>query len=179
MKRIAFILAACLYAITVQVHADDQLQQGQIKLGLSASGIVSTVEVTTGQQVKKGQVLLKLDQSAIKARQAAARAYHEQKKLEFAEATREYERNQDLYDRTQLSQHELQMAEIAWKTSKAELAEAEARLAQCRLQLEYSQLRAPVDGSVREVMAWPGMAVANELQITPLIIMAPHPPASR
>jgi multidrug efflux system membrane fusion protein len=179
MKRIALILATCLYAITVQVHAEDQLQQGQIKLGVSASGIVGTVDVTTGQQVKKGQILLKLDQSAIKANQAAARAAHEQKKLEFAEAKREYERNQDLYDRTQLSQHELQMAEIAWNVAKTELAEAEARLAQCRMQLEYSQLRAPVDGSIREVMAWPGMAVSNQMQITPLIIMAPHPPASR
>jgi multidrug efflux system membrane fusion protein len=176
MKRIVLLLATCLFVFTAQ--ADDQLQQGQIELGLSASGIVSTVAVTTGQQVKKGQVLLRLDQSAIKANQAAAMANLKQKKLESAEAKREYVRNQDLYDRTQLSQHELQMAEIAWSVAQTELAEAEARLAQCRLQLEYSQLRAPVDGSIRQVMAWPGMAVSNQMQITPLIIMAPNPSAA-
>jgi membrane fusion protein, multidrug efflux system len=177
MKRIILLLATCLFAFTAQ--ADDLLQKERIELGLSASGIVSTVAVTTGQQVQKGQVLLRLDQSAIKAKQAAARAYHKQKKLEFAEAKREYERSQDLYDRTQLSEHELQMAEIAWSTAQTELAEAEARLAQCRMQLEYSQLRAPVNGSIREVMAWPGMAVSNEMQITPLIIMAPNPSTAR
>lgn len=177
MKRIALILAASLFSFTAL--ADDQLQQDHIELGLSASGIISIVAVSTGQQVKKGQVLLRLDQSAIKANQAAAKARLDQEKLEFAEATREYERSQELYDRTQLSEHELQMAEIAWKVAKTELTEAEARVAQCRLQLEYSQLRAPVDGSIRQVMAWPGMAVSNQMQITPLIIMAPGPAATQ
>jgi multidrug efflux system membrane fusion protein len=175
MKRIALILAASLFSFTAL--ADDQLQQDHIELGLSASGIISIVAVSTGQQVKKGQVLLRLDQSAIKANQAAAKARLDQEKLEFAEATREYERSQELYDRTQLSEHELQMAEIAWKVAKTELTEA--RVAQCRLQLEYSQLRAPVDGSIRQVMAWPGMAVSNQMQITPLIIMAPGPAATQ
>jgi membrane fusion protein, multidrug efflux system len=173
MKHLILMLTAGLFAITAQ--AEELIQQSRIELGLAGSGIVSTVEVTTGQKVRKGQILLRLDQSFIKANQAAARSHLEQEKLELAEATREYERSQELFDRTQLSEHEMRLAEIAWSIAKAELAEASARLAQCNLQLEYSQLRAPVDGSVRQVKAWPGMAVSNQMQITPLVIMAPDP----
>jgi len=177
MKKLVLMLASSLFAISAQ--ADVLLQKDRVELGLAGSGVVSSVEVTSGQKVRKGQILLRLDQSVIKANQAAARTYLEKEKLELAEATREYERNQELFDRTQLSEHELQIAEIAWNVAKAELAEAGARLARCKQQLEYSQLRAPVDGTIRQVLAWPGMAVTNSMQITPLIILAPAPASAQ
>jgi multidrug efflux system membrane fusion protein len=173
MKYLIFMLSAGLFSISAQ--ADVLMQKDRVELGIVNSGIVSSVEVTSGQKVKKGQVLLRLDQSVIRANQAAARSLLAKEKLEMAEATREYERNQELYDRTQLSEHELQLAEIALSVAKAELAEAGARLARCKQQLEFSQLRAPVDGTIRQVLAWPGMAVTNHMQITPLIILAPNP----
>ena len=177
MKHLVLMLATGLFAISVQ--ADVLMQKDRVELGLAGSGIVSNIEVTSGLKVKKGQILLRLDQSVIKANQAAARSHLAKEKLEMAEATREYERNQELYDRTQLSEHELQIAEIALSVAKAELAEAGARLARCKQQLEYSQLRAPVDGTIRQVLAWPGMAVTNQLQITPLIILAPNPASAQ
>lgn len=173
MKHLALMLATGLFTISVQ--ADVLMQKDRVELGLAGSGIVSNIEVTSGQKVKKGQILLRLDQSVIKANQAAARSQLAKEKLELAEATREYERNQELFDRTQLSEHELQIAEIAWHAAKAELAEAGARFARCKQQLEYSQLRAPIDGTIRQVLTWPGMAVTNNMQITPLIILAPNP----
>jgi len=173
MKHLVLMLATSLFAISVQ--ADILKQKDRVELGLAGSGVVSKIEVTSGQKVKKGEILLRLDQSVIRANQAAARSYLEKEKLELAEATREYERNQELFDRTQLSEHELQIAKIAWHVAKAELADAGARFANCKQQLEYSQLRAPVDGTIRQVLAWPGMAVTNSMQITPLIILAPNP----
>lgn len=172
MRFLVFLLTLVSFT---SAQAADPLNKDRIELGIAASGIVKTVTVTTGQQVKKGQILLTLNQTAIRARLAAAGKRIAQEELELAEAEREVERNRDLYDRTLLSDHELQLAEIAYAVAHTELAEARARLAEYRIRLEQSQLRAPVNGLIREVMAWPGMAVANSMTITPLIVMSPQP----
>ncbi|MGD8926538.1 MAG: biotin/lipoyl-binding protein, partial [Thioalkalispiraceae bacterium] len=80
------------------------------ELGTVVSGIVKNVYVNVGDIVKKGDKLLQLDDSVSKAHVVEYRAKLQSAEEELKEAERERDRALELYDRTVLSQHELQVA---------------------------------------------------------------------
>ncbi|MDZ7752286.1 MAG: efflux RND transporter periplasmic adaptor subunit [Gammaproteobacteria bacterium] len=144
----------------------------QVTLSTPASGMVVAVPVTAGDRVKEGGVLVRLDQRAVTARLAAAGKHVERARQAFEEAGRELERTEELYDRTLLADHDLQVARIAHVTAAAELKGAEARHVERRLDLEYRVVRAPFAGTVVQRHIHPGMAVVNTHVAIPLVTLA-------
>ncbi len=130
------------------------------------------VPVAVGDKVEEGTVLVRLDQRAFNARLAAAGKHVERARQAFEEAGRELERTEELYDRTLLADHDLQLARIAHVAAEAELRAAEARHVDRRLDLEYSVVRAPFAGMVVERHIHPGMAVVNTHVAIPLVTVA-------
>ncbi len=145
-----------------------------MELGLSVAGVVKQVHVQEGQKVKKGQKLVSLDQGALYAARTAARAQVEYLKLNLDEAQREFERNEELYDRGQIADREFQQAQVVFARARSELSSAEANVARVDQELRYSTLRAPVAGTVKRIMTFPGQALSNRLEITPLLELAPN-----
>jgi multidrug efflux system membrane fusion protein len=144
----------------------------RVTLGTLVPGVVQAVNVTPGQQVAAGDPLLSLDQRSYRAQLAAAQATQKQAAILLEEARREYERAQELYDRTVLSQHELTVAEIGLRKAQAEASSAAAALARARLELDYSQLKAPFSGVVVEVNASPGQSVTAADRVPELLTLA-------
>ena len=68
----------------------------QVSLGLTASGMIETVNVKLGDKVKAGQRLLSLQQTVFQADVAVAWAALKQAKAAHTEAARELERTQAL-----------------------------------------------------------------------------------
>lgn len=145
---------------------------GKTDLSLPVSGVVDEVLVRPGQAVKQGQVMLKLDKRRVKARLRAAEARVARFKPGRDEAQRELERAKELFDRTVLSEVELQQAKIDFAEKNAALQEARAELVGARLDLEYSELKAPFDLIVLHVFSVKGQVVINALQPMPLISVA-------
>lgn len=170
MKKIIFLI---LTLSTSLASAQDAAQQERLELGLFQSGVVAEVLVKTGQSVKKGQVLLKLDQKQLQQRIKACKVRIEMLELAEMEAQREFERNEELFDRGLLADREMQQAEITYLKAQTELAMARADSIAARKALEYSTLKAPFNGEIQAVMAYPGMAVSNQMQITPLVTLSP------
>ncbi|WP_456404933.1 efflux RND transporter periplasmic adaptor subunit [Thiolapillus sp.] len=144
----------------------------QLILGTLVSGVVQKVNVQPGQTVRQGEVLLKLDQREFQARLRRAQSRVARANSLFDEALREEERAIELYDRTLLSDHELQKAQIGKLEAESRKHDAAADLVQARLDLERSQVKAPVNGRIVEVQAWPGQPVRNALRIQPLMVLA-------
>lgn len=144
----------------------------RVELGTPVSGVINEILVRPGQQVGKGELLLRLDPRGFQTRVARFSASLEEARLRRAEAQREFERASELYERTLLSDHERQVAEIAAAAAEAAYRRADAGLTQARLELEYSQLRAPFDGVVVGVSGAVGEAVASGLRIRPLVVVA-------
>ena len=142
------------------------------ELGTPVSGVIREVRVRLGQQVRKDELLLRLDPRGFQARVAAAGAFLEEARLRRAEAQRELDRAGELYERTLLSDHDRQVAEVAAATAEAVYRRAQAALAQARLDLEFSQLRAPFDAVVIGVSGAVGEAVAGGLAVRPLVVVA-------
>lgn len=144
----------------------------RVELSTPVQGVISEVSARAGQRVDAGTVLIQLDDRGFKANVRRARSRVESLAAARAEARREHERAIELYDRTVLSNHELQVAENAAKQADAEYAAARAALVEAQLTLEYSAVRAPFDALVISVAGEKGQTVVNNLQPVTLVTVA-------
>lgn len=136
------------------------------------NGKITSVKVDEGDAVKKGDLLATLDPRLFQARLKRSKAALKGLTTRFEDAEREYVRAQDLYERTVLSQTDLQTAEVRFNTAEAEKNQAEAELMEARVELEYTQLRAPFDGIVVERNVNPLEVVSNRFEAAPMIRVA-------
>ncbi len=144
----------------------------RVELGTPQSGIIIVVPVQAGDSVKKGQVLVQLEGRGLQARVRRAEAELASAKKEREEGQRELERAQQLYERTLLSNHDLEQAKLAFALANSRYQSTNATLVETRLDLEQSTIRAPFDGVVLQRNAEVGQAVVSALQSATLMSMA-------
>ena len=160
-------------AAPTPVTAKASLQWAQrVELSTLVSGNIAAVNVDVGSRVKAGETLLHLDDRGFKAQLVKAKADNAHAKDALDEAKRELERSQELFDRTVLSIHDLQLVKIALARAQADYRGTQAALEQAKLNLEYSAIRAPYDGIVLHRQAQVGQTVISRLQATPLLVLA-------
>ena len=88
---------------------------------------------------------------------------------DLAEARREFERAEDMYDRTLISERDLELVRIALAQAEAEVAHAEAMLRIAEVERERSVVRAPFAGVVIGRRAEVGEVVNARVENVPLI----------
>jgi len=142
------------------------------ELGLLSSGVINRILVKPGQKINKGDLLLTLDKREFNALEKRAKANVARAKERYAEAVREFERSEELYDRQVLSDRGRQLVSIEKLESEAVLEEAQANLLIAKIDKERSQLKAPFNGVIVELMASIGTAINNNLTVKPLVVIA-------
>jgi multidrug efflux system membrane fusion protein len=174
MKKSFASVALCLAALSASAAEYPAVLAWTQRVVLSTpeSGVVTSVPAVAGERVREGQVLVQLDkrpfESALRKAEAQAHKYQ----LNRAEAERELQRTRELYERTVISVHDLQVGEIAFANAEADYASARAQLETAQLQLEYATVQAPFAGLVLEVAVAPGETVVNTQQATPMVTFA-------
>lgn len=162
----ALVLAGGLMlAVTPAGAADD------IALTTRVSGVVDRVLVRAGQRVSKGTVLLRLDSTILQARFDEAVAEHARAQADEADAKRELERTQELFDRTVSSTTELDASNLRYVRAQAALSAAQARRVIAQKNLSDAELKAPFDGVVSAVPGAPGTVVAADCQPKTLVLL--------
>lgn len=144
----------------------------RVSLSVPLDGRVRQVDVRPGETVEPGALLLQLDTRIIQARVDHARGAVKKLELARAEAQREWDRAKELYDRTVLSQHELQAAEIAFANADADYLAAQSERVASEVLLENHILKAPFAARVLAMHAAPGEAVVGSQQVQPLVTVA-------
>lgn len=144
----------------------------RVELSPRVSGIVREVGVNVGDRVKKGQPLLALDAALYQARVAESRAAVARFTEETAEAKRDRERIQELYDRTVISTSELDQGKLRYARAVAQRDGARAQFRAEQKNLADSVLRAPFDAVVVARLVEPGQNVAVGLQPQTLLVLA-------
>jgi len=182
-RRLAALLPALALSLTLAAPVAQAQEisarvdwSERLELGTPASGIVTRVNAEPGQRVKRGDVLVQVDDRGIRAQLEEDEARVKRLELARGEAQLEYERQQEMYDRTLISQRDLSLAEIGFAMADAEYVAAQARLTRTRLDLEYSRVRAPFDGLVLARHAQTGQTINNQLQVTPLVTLVATDP---
>ena len=144
----------------------------RVELSTPVNGVVQNVFSEPGKIVAKGEVLVQLDPRVFKADLKYAQANLKNTNEQSLEAKRELDRQLDMYDRSMLSEHDLQVAKNNFSSAQALYQQAEASLTKAKLNLEYSAIRAPFNAVVINSVAIKGQIVAAEVIPPVLVIVA-------
>lgn len=133
-----------------------------IEVHARVSGIVEKRLYEEGQHIKEGQVMYRLDAAPYRARVAAADAQLDQAKAQVAQADREYARIKPLADAEAASRKDADDAQSQRDLARAALKAAEAQLQTARIDLGYTDVRAPLGGVAGRALKVEGsLAVAG------------------
>jgi membrane fusion protein, multidrug efflux system len=109
-------------------------------------GIVQRRLYTEGTDVREGQPLFQIDPRELRARANAAQASLAKAQATAANATQDVNRYKGLVAQQALSQQEYDAAVARLRTAEADVAQRRAELAEVRLSLGYTTVRAPISG---------------------------------
>lgn len=154
-----------------------------VSVGAQVSGQVKKMYVQLGDQVKQGQLIAQIDsvrqENEFKTAQASIKNQQAQlavRQANLAKVAAEYQRQQAMYAQDATSRAELESALANYKTAQAEIAAINAQIEQSRLTLDtskenlgYTQILAPMDGTVVAIVTEEGQTV-NANQSAPTIV---------
>lgn len=154
-----------------------------VSVGAQVSGQVVNLAVELGERVAQGELIAEIDsapqQNALRnaeASLAAARADQASLRAELAQAELALARQQQMLAEDATSRAEHEAAEAQAKTLRARIAASDAQIAQAqiaadtaRLNLGYTRIVAPMDGTVVAIVTQEGQTV-NANQAAPTIV---------
>ncbi|HEY0944786.1 MAG TPA: efflux RND transporter periplasmic adaptor subunit [Opitutaceae bacterium] len=132
-----------------------------VELRARVSGHIDAVHFQSGQSVKAGDVLFTIDPRWYRAQADLATADVERARVRTEIAGREAARAEDLYREKAISLEELDTRRSRHAEARAELLSAEAAFVTARLDLEHTEVRAPIAGRVSRAFVTPGNLVSG------------------
>jgi len=133
------------------------------------SGYIQEVRFQSGQLVKKGDVLFVIDPRWHQADFDRLEAEAERAKVQLENAKREADRSPQLLENKAISTEEADARVARFQEAKAALAGAEAARDYAKLDLEYTQVRAPIGGRVSRELLTEGNYVSGVSGATTLL----------
>lgn len=128
------------------------------------TGIVKTRNFTEGSDVKAGDVLYEIDPAQYRAAHAAAQADLANAEAAVSAAQLRDERYSELLEIDGVSRQEADDARTSHQQSLAAVASKKAALERARIDLDYTQVRAPISGRIGKSTVTPGALVtANQI----------------
>lgn len=124
------------------------------------SGILIDRVFEQGSLVHEGDVLYHIDPALFQVQVKAAEATLARAKATLANAEVELERQRQLKARNVSSGVELESAQTTVLQAKADVALAEASLDEARLNLDYTEVRAPITGTIGRALVTEGALVS-------------------
>ncbi|HLO93660.1 MAG TPA: efflux RND transporter periplasmic adaptor subunit, partial [Burkholderiaceae bacterium] len=170
--------------ITQLVQASGILQaRTRVDVGAQVSGQVQTLHVELGQNVKKGDLLVSLDPEIARSDLAQAeaavaqqKAQLERMKVDIELSQREVQRQQRLLagsatagQEAENAQGQLDKLQADYRGQQASMQRLQADLAKRQLNLGYTRITAPMDGTVVNIPVQAGQTVIA-VQITPVMV---------
>lgn len=134
----------------------------QTTIAAQVAGAIVQLDVKAGDTVKAGQVLVRIDARAALQNAASGDATVAAARASLDVATKDYERQKQLFDKNYISQAALERAEAQYKATQAQVSAQLAQAGAAHTEAGLSVIRAPYAGVVSEVpvslgdMALPG-----------------------
>jgi len=125
-------------------------------------GVIEEIPYREGGIVKKGELLFVIDQQPFHAELNRAEAELARASAQADLARAEIRRAKNLVKRKLLSQGEYDQRVAAENQANANVRSAEATLQLARLNLEYTEIRSPIDGRTGRALVTKGNLVASD-----------------
>ncbi len=129
-------------------------------LTFQVGGTLATRPLEIGQQVAAGEVLATLYNPQLEPARDAARARLAELQAQSAQARRDVQRTEQLFERGVLSQADQEQQRARLQALEAGVRNARAALQQSEQMNSETRLRAPFDGSIDALLVEPGEFVA-------------------
>ncbi len=154
-----------------------------VSVGAQVSGQVKKMYVELGDQVKQGQLIAQIDsvrqENDLKTAEASIKNQQAQlavRQANLVKVESEYNRQKAMYAQDATSRAELESALASYKTAQADITAISAQIEQSRLTLAtakedlgYTQILAPMDGTIVAIVTEEGQTV-NANQSAPTIV---------
>lgn len=121
-----------------------------VEIRAQVSGIVKRQLFKDGAIIKAGDLLFEIDPQPLQVALMQARATLAQAEAGRINAEQNYARAKPLAEQDAISKQELEAAEAAARGNAASVAAAQAAVRQAELNLDYTQIRSPLDGYIGE-----------------------------
>ncbi len=131
----------------------------EIPITPEIAGRISGKDRDVGDAVHKGDVILRLDPEPYDLALLQAEASYRSAQTTCEQARRDYERAVQLRRSEDISQYELETAELAKRTAEATLQSAEAALKLAQRNARLTRITSPIDGVVAALKAQIGQQV--------------------
>jgi membrane fusion protein (multidrug efflux system) len=147
---VVLVLASYMgYQSYMYVDTDDaQVGAPSTLLSAKVSGIIVRADVQENQKVKAGEVLIEIKpddyQNMIEQRTSDQDAYS----AELKGAKANYERTVSLFHKGASTQERVDNAEAQYHSLESKLQASEAMVSEAKLNLDYTKITAPLDGTV-------------------------------
>jgi len=155
-----------------------------VAIGAQVSGRLVALKVALGQQIKAGDLIGEIDslpqENALRTSVASldnARAQRQEKEATLALNEAWLKRQQITLAQNASSRADYDTAEANVKTARAQIAQLDARIIEAevavetaRINLGYTRIRAPIDGTVLAIVTQEGQTV-NAVQSAPTIVV--------
>jgi multidrug efflux system membrane fusion protein len=144
-----------------------------IQLRPRVGGYIDSVQFTEGALVKKGQLLFQIDPRPYQAEIDRLQANLSQARAEQTLANANTERAQKLLNQRAVSREEADRMSTAALSSKSQVAADMAALENARLNREFTEVRAPIDGRVSNALITAGNLVTPSDVLTSVVSVNP------
>jgi RND family efflux transporter MFP subunit len=146
----------------------------QVEIRARVSGYVDKIHFQDGTLVKQGDLLFTIDQRPYRAtlEQAEATVASAQVRVEFA--SNDLERAESLRRTGNIADQVLDQRRSNYLTARAELDRADAAVRQARLDLEFTEIKAPFAGKIsRKLISEGNLVNANQTVLTNIVSLDP------
>ena len=125
------------------------------------SGYLDAVHFEDGAEVEAGQLLFTIDPRPFEAERAAAAGRLTQARAELAQARTDLRRAERLIESRTISDEAVEQRRTAVSTAEAAVASARAEVEAQQLNLEFTEVTAPISGHASERQVDPGNLVSG------------------
>ncbi len=132
-----------------------------VEVRARVSGYLDSVDFKDGQMVKQGDLLFTIDKRSfqIALDQAKANLTQAKSNVTFTEA--DLKRAQQLVTDKSITEQVFEQRSQAYRNAQASFAAADAAVRQAQLDLNFTELRAPIDGRIGDRRVSPGNLVTG------------------
>jgi multidrug efflux system membrane fusion protein len=133
------------------------------------AGFIDSAAFAEGAHVGKGQLLFRIDPRPFQAEVNRLAAQLQRARNQSQLAAINHERGKQLIARHVIAQQDFDQLETAATSSRDDIGSAQAALDAARLNLEFTEVRSPIDGRVSNMLITPGNLVTTTSILTTVV----------